>query len=78
MSKKEICLNNPATAYYSGVGGVEVNKIDYGVNDFIYCTAGAWCSKKSYHKLKIKYNSRGDAFVMLHGYKMYLHDFIRM
>ena len=78
MTKKEICLTNPAAAYYSGFGGVEVNKIEYGINDYIYCTAGAWTGKKSYHKLKIQYTPRGVAFVMLHGYKMLLSDFIRM
>jgi hypothetical protein len=78
MTKKEICLNNPASAYYSGCGGVEVNKIEYGINDYLYCTAGAWIGRKTYHKLKINYDSRGGAFVMLHGYKMPLNDFIRM
>ena len=78
MSKKEICLKNPAGAYFSGCGGVEVNKIEYGINDYLYCTAGAWIGKKTFHKLKIKYTAAGYAFVMLHGYKMLLCDFIRM
>lgn len=78
MSKKEICINNPAAAYYSGLRGVECNKIEYGINDYLYCTAGAWTGKKSYHKLKIKYTAGGVAFVMLHGYKILLNDFIRI
>ena len=78
MTKKEICLSNPSAAYYSGMGGVEVNKIEYGINDYMYITAGAWTGKKSYHKLKIQYTAAGHAFVMLHGYKMRLDEFIRM
>ena len=78
MTKKEICLNNPACAYYSACGGIEVNKIEYGINDYMYITAGAWTGRKTYHKLKIKYDARGDAFVIYNGYKMPLRDFIRM
>lgn len=76
MSKKEICLQNPAAAYYSGLGGLEINKIEYGVNDYIYCTAGAWIGKKSYHKLMIYYTAGGDAFIKLHGYKIPLNECI--
>ena len=77
MNKKQICLNNPAAAYYSGCGGVEINKIVYGITDYIYCTAGAWTGKKSYHKLKINYTAAG-AFIKLHGYKIPLNDIIRI
>mgnify|MGYP003299552586 CR=1 FL=1 len=78
MSKKAICLNNPASAYYSGCGGVELHKIEYGINDYLYITAGAWCGKKSYHKLKVNYTATGNAYIMLHGYKMLLNEFIRI
>lgn len=78
MSKKEYCLNNPATAYYSGVGGLEIHGIEYGLNDYLHCTAGAWIGKKSYHKLKITYPADGAPFVRLHGYKIPLDECIRM
>lgn len=78
MTKKEYCLNNPATAYYSGLNGLEIHGIEYGVNDYLYCVAGAWNGKKSYHKLKIQYDTNGGAFVRLHGYKIPLDECIRM
>ena len=53
MSKKEICLSNETFAYYSGFGGVELRHVEYDIEDYIYCVSGAWCSKKSYHKLKV-------------------------
>ena len=77
MTKKEYCINNPATAYYSGVGGVEIHGIEYGVNDHLYCTCGAWTGKKSYHKLKIQYDSSDRTFIRLHGYKIPLDECIR-
>ena len=77
MSKKEYCLNNPATAYYSGFSGLEIHGIEYGTEDYLYCVSGAWSSKKSYHKLKIYYNDQGD-YVRLHGYKVPMDECIRI
>lgn len=78
MTKKEICLNNPSFAYYSGLNGVEFKHIEYGIEDYIYCVSGAWTSKKSYHKLKIQTNSKGNSFVRLHGYKIPMNECIIM
>lgn len=78
MNKKQVCLNNPARAYYSACGGIELNKIEYGINDYLYITAGAWSGKKSYHKLKINYTATGNAFIKYHGYKMLLNEFIKI
>lgn len=78
MNKKEYCLKNKPIAYYSGLNGIEIHGIEYGINDFIYCVSGAWSNKKSYHKLKINYNLSGDAYITLHGYKIPLNECIRM
>ena len=77
MSKKEICLNNPSVAYYSGFNGLEIKKTEYGVEDYVYCVSGSWNGKPKYHKLKIYYSSNGD-YVRLHGYKVPLNECIRM
>ena len=29
MTKKEYCLQHPATTYYSGLGGIEIHGIEY-------------------------------------------------
>lgn len=81
MTKKEYCTTNPATAYYSGFGGLEIHGIEYGIEDFIYCVSGAWyggTAARKYHKLKIRYDQNGGAFVRLHGYKIPLNECIRM
>lgn len=77
MSKKEYCLNNPATAYYSGFSGLKIHGIEYGIEDYLYCVSGEWSGKKSYHKLKIYYNDQGG-YVRLHGYKVPMNECIRM
>ena len=77
MNKKEYCLNNPAIAYYSGLNGLEIHGIEYGVTDYIYCVSGAWNGSKKYHKLQIYYN-KDDSYIKLHGYKIPLKECIRM
>lgn len=73
MTKREICASNASIAYYSGFGGFEIKKIEYGIDDYLYAVSGAWCSKKSYHKLKIY-----DDYVKLHGHKIPLDECICM
>lgn len=46
MTKREICDTRRTIAYYSGLGGLEVRFIEYGIDDFIYLIAGAWSSSK--------------------------------
>lgn len=77
MSKKEYCLQHPVTAYYSGHGGVEIHGIEYGIENYIYCTVGAWTGKKSHHKLKVFFDTSGDAYIKYHGYKIPLNECIR-
>ena len=73
MSKKEVCLSNKSFAYYSGFGGLEFKKIEYGIDDHIYCVSGAWSGKPKYHKLKVY-----DDYIKLHGYKIPLNECIRI
>lgn len=77
LTKKEICMNEKSIAYYSGFSGIEIKKIEYGVEDYVYFVAGAWCSKESYHKAKIYYNENHDYF-MYQGSKIRLDECIRM
>lgn len=77
MTKKEICLNNESFAYYSGFGGLEFKKIEYGIEDYIYCVSGAWTGKSAYHKLKVYYDN-DNSYVKLHGVKVPLDECIRM
>jgi len=77
LTKKEVCLQNKAFAYYSGFSGLELHYIEHGIEDYIYCTSGAWTGKKSYHRLKIYYNDEGG-YIKLHGYKIPLDECIRM
>ena len=78
MTKKEICQDNATIAYYSGLGGLEVRFIEYGINDdYVYLIAEAWSNNKSYHKLKVHYGSNYD-YIMFHGIRCRLSDFIKL
>ena len=56
---------------------MEFNRFDYGINDYAVVVAGARTSKKTVHRLKIRYKRNGDAFLILNGYTVNLRDTIR-
>lgn len=41
MNKREYCENRKSIAYYSGLNGLEIKGIEYGINDYVYCVSGA-------------------------------------
>ncbi len=69
----------PSIAYYSGFSGLEIKKIEHGIEDYLYCVSGVWGAKsrQKCHRLKIYYDNSGG-FVRLHGYKVPLNECIRM
>ena len=79
MTKKEYCTKNAPIAYYYRMpGGLLINGIEYGANDYIYCTRNPGGDKKTHHKLKIKYDNIGNAYIMLYGYKIPLNECLKM
>lgn len=75
---KDDILRAKSIAYYSGLNGLEIKKIEYGIEDYVLCVSGAWCGKKQAHKVKINYNKSGAAYIRIHGYKIPLDECIRM
>ena len=81
MSKREYCMNNPAIADYSGLNGLEIHGIEYGIEEYIYCVSEAWCvgkTAKQYHRVKVQYTRNGAAFFVVHGYRIPLDECIGM
>lgn len=81
MTKREYCQSRESIAYYSGLNGLEIKGIEYGIDDFLYCVSNAWYggeAAKRFHRLKIQYDRRGRSFVRLHGYRVPLDECIRM
>lgn len=76
MSKKSVCLNNESIGYWSGCGGLDIRKIEYGVNDHVFAIGGAWTNKKTYHRLKVYYSGE-TPFIKYHGYKVPFTEIIR-
>lgn len=76
--KRNDILKMESVAYYSGLSGLEIKAIEYGINDYVLCVSGAWCSKKQAHRVKINYTPRGDAYIRIHGYRIPLNECIRM
>lgn len=80
MTKKEYCKNRKSIAYYSGLNGLEIKGIEYGINDFIYCVSNCWYGGKKaqkYHKCKIYY-TKDDVYFFVDRYKILLSECLRM
>lgn len=75
-AEKQENLNKKSIGYWSALSGAELKDIEYGINDYAIVVIGAWCSNKSVHKVKIYYGKRD--YVIIHGYRMYFDECIRM
>lgn len=81
MTKKEYCMSHDSVAYYSGLNGLEIKGIEYGVNDFVYCVSSCWYGGKAarrFHRCKIYYPITESAFFRVGGYKIPFDECIRM
>lgn len=83
MNKREYCESRESIAYYSGLNGLEIKGIEYGINNYVYCVSGCWYGGKAarrFHRCKIYYpaNGKGSAFFRVHGYIIPLDECIRM
>lgn len=78
MNKREYCESRESVAYYSGLNGLEIKGIEYGINDYVYCVSGAWGGSKAFHRCKIYYPITGSAFFRVHGYKIPFDECIKM
>ena len=75
--KKNEYKESPSTAYYSGLNGLELKHIEYGINDYLILQSGAWSGKKTMHRCKVYYNN-DNPFIKLYGYKIPLNEFINI
>ena len=82
MNKREYCENRESVAYYSGLGGVEIKCIEYGIDDYVYCVSGCFggTAVRRFHRCKIYYpaNVKDSAFFRVHGYKIPLNECIKL
>lgn len=81
MNKREYCESRESVAYYSGLDGLEIKGIEYGIEDYIYCVSGAWHGGKAgrkYHRCRVEYSRRGRAFFRCRGQRVPLDECIRM
>lgn len=73
---REQVMEMPTIGYYSGLNGVEIKKISYEEFE-IYCVSNAWAGKRHAHKLKLKYDHKGDIYFNLYGHRIPLSECLR-
>lgn len=47
MNKRQYCESRESIAYYSGLNGLEIKGIEYGIDDYVYCVSGCWYGGKA-------------------------------
>ena len=77
MTKREYCESRESIAYYSGLNGLEIKGIEYGIDDYIYCVSGAWGGGKAFHRCKVYYTEKAPYF-RVYGHKVPLDECIRI
>lgn len=55
MNKRQYCESRENIAYYSGLNGLEIKGIEYGIDDFVYCVSGAYAMKHGRKGLQIAF-----------------------
>ena len=76
-NEKDVILAKSTIAYYSGYAGIEIKDIEYGIEDYIIFVAGAWCSNKTVHRVKVYYGVDRPYF-KYYGNRIYLDDCLRV
>lgn len=76
MSDKEKrCAGKTIAVYaWTAFSGLEVKGIEYGVEDYVYCTT----SDGKCHKLRIRETAHGDPYFILYGKRVPLGDCVRV
>lgn len=80
MTNRDI-INLPSIAYWSGLNGLEIKRIEYGPVTRVLCVSGCWYGgekAKQAHRVKIQYTPAGIPFFRVHGYRIMLDECIRM
>ena len=69
----------PTIGYWSLLGGVEVKKIEYDIEDYVVCIVGAWIGQSRLYRVPIKYTHSKDArpYIFVGHSKLYLDECLR-
>ena len=78
--EKRFIDSMPTIGYWSALGGVELKKVEHGIDDYYTCVVRNWRSKPTYHRVKVQYTDvkyvEPKPYIVLHYQILYLHDCI--
>lgn len=66
-----------ATYNYGFYEGVEIKRIDYGIDDYVIYTTRHGNDKPRIHKVKIRYDRDSQAYIFVDDWKIYLNECLR-
>ena len=62
--------------YASMFGGLEVKRIEYGVEDYVLFVVNAWFCNPSVHRAKIHYGGGANPYFIFKGTRVYFNHLI--
>lgn len=68
--------NMPSISYFSGFGGLEIKKIEYGIEDYVLYVSGAWVGIRKPHRKKIYYSNQ--PYFIHNGARIHFCECIRI
>lgn len=74
--EKMIIRESPTIGYWSEQGGIELKKIEHGIEDYAICVSSAWYGKKFCHRVKIYYTNKGPC-IYIRGQRLCFKDCIK-
>lgn len=77
MTKLEQYENMPAIGVYSGMSGLELKEIEYGIEDYAHFISGILGGKRQHHRLKIYYD-RESPYCKLNGCTVSFAEIMRV
>lgn len=76
---EDIIKNHNVIGVHYGFGGIEVIKIEHGIDDYVHLVEGVQTSKPSYHRLKIYFDDKRDSsYFVLHRHRIYFDEIMRV
>lgn len=76
-NEKQVYKSMKTIAYFSGFDGIEIKTIEYGIEDYIIYTSGAWIGKSEVHKSKIYYTGTENDYFRYGNNHIRLNECIR-
>ena len=76
-AERDAIKEMPTVAYISAFGGLEIKKIEDGIETYVTCLIGAWSGRPSVHRRMVEYTVEGRPYIRVCNSRAYIDEAIR-